>query len=406
MRPDETTHYNYLNSMNEFWNNGVRMLVKAFYTGRWDPSFENEQITNIVGTPPADLYQASTGGQEGGKFETASPQLVNYVNKYLQVLLTYKDAQGNRLYDISNARKIVGAPPDDQTGFAAGRGELIGNLVKAFVEEGDAGLARYAVNLGKSGEMDKALNYLNDITSYRLRAQQAASMRVQDQQAQQRLALEVAKYSSELAAAPHNWIQHAAFLRNIGAPINGLSLGMSAQLVPPERLTQYGMSDTAGMIRNEEEVERRAATGETGSTASETITPTPVVSRAQPVGAQPQRQQPTGTLASAWQQGRDMVSGLSGRPEYTALQQMAQQQADTLRTTPTVGPANALGVNVGEVRGGEVHYPTLLDFTPGEVAQKKSLVESARGANTWGDFLAEADRARPKGQARAGLAFG
>ena len=412
--------YDYEGTVNQWWLTTMDILTRAYYEGKWRPDFLDEDLAAKIGMPPQHLFGAGIPkeGEDAQAFDPGSPQLNSFIFNYVKWALT-SERNGDKVWNQTTARLLAGPPPADGAQWAKVKGEVTSNLIEAYVAGDRAGVAEYLADLAEANpaQMERLIPMFTTWDQVKVNAQSVAN---QHEQAMLSLAASVAQFDAELAAQPRNWIQYGAWLRNSGQLVNGLTLAMAAREVPDDQIAGLSAGDSVGDMLNAQTKMRGGSVGgrETDPTTGQTVQPqdagtgggiTPTVSQAQPTAQQPARAapQPTAQQQRADAAGDDvsrrLTAYLSNRPTFDigAYQQAASQ----LQTTSTRGPTNALGINVGETRGGEVHAPSYFSFTPGERELKRGLVESVRGRGTFQDFEQEIETARPKGNAQRGLRF-
>lgn len=300
------------------------------------------------------------------------------------------------------------------------------DATRRYIAEGDWGTQKYIAELRESGAMDRLLLELG--ARDKDRAQEAIQEQNRHHETMVGLTLEVAKYDSELAAEPRNWLKYAAWLKSRDIVINGLTLAMAADVVPDAQIDPGMVASTTGSGLAATQAAQEAATGMVtgesgGSMGPEGANPfagqsivganQTTMSQAQPAPTTQQLMQGTDYAALAKQLlGMNPLEASADQATPGNLQAISNTLRTSSRSLGAVpsfgdysGPTtNALGVTVGEPTGQKVDYRNFMRLLPSQRQMK--LGEVASIGRYEPDFVEEMERSRPKGFATGAASFG
>jgi hypothetical protein len=104
---------------------------------------------------------------------------------------------------------------------------FMNDATQRYLEEGRWGVQKYIAELQESGAMERLVLQLG--LGEKELAQRATEERNRHHENMVGLTLEVAKYDTELASQPRNWLKYGEWLKRRGQVVNGLTLSMAAQ---------------------------------------------------------------------------------------------------------------------------------------------------------------------------------
>ncbi|MBA2708299.1 MAG: hypothetical protein H0U59_10910 [Gemmatimonadaceae bacterium] len=303
---------------------------------------------------------------------------------------------------------------------------VLNDATQRWVAEGNWGVQKYVAQLQETG-----LNHrLGLELGFRREELAQRGLEEKNRHGEQMvsLALEVAKYDSELAASPRNWLKYAAWLRGRNVVINGLSLAMASQEVPDDAIDPAQVAEVSGSNFAAVQVAQELVSGASGGSTSTQDAFGAQTAAMTGAGADPAAFQFTpppspdelGSTTNYSDLARKLIGmNPAGSDPTDASAENLQAVSNQLRTgggqqiapyQAWGGPTtNALGVNLGEeVSGQGVDYRKFVNqLAPSEQQMKLGEVESVRGSAGVADWLSEMDRSRPKGTATfAGGGYG
>lgn len=289
------------------------------------------------------------------------------------------------------------------------------DATRRYIAEGDWGVQKWMTEENNRSSMERLMEELG------FRREELAQRAIEEKNRHQEnlvsLALEVAQYDAELAASPRNWVAYAAWLQNRNVVVNGLSLAMAAQEVPEEMIDP---SEVAGSGDNMAALQQGLVSGQSGGSASPMSGSGLTADMYGPGSALPQHQPSMSPDQIGSTDPGDLANQLLGSNPLAPTQQDYSTQnmqavSDSMQTAGQDiagfgaygGPTtNAMGVNVAEVTGSDVDYRQFAKLLPSQQEAKIGEVESVRGPWGGGDFIAEMQRSKPKGQAAGVSAYG
>ena len=299
---------------------------------------------------------------------------------------------------------------------ASWREATLADATRRYIAEGDWGVQKWVTtenNLAAMERLQLQLGFDREVL-----AQQAVAEKNRNQEAMLGLALEVAKYDSELAASPRNWLKYAGWLQKRNIIVNGMSLAMAAQEVPEDEIDPATVADATGsnIAAMQADQERSAVVaGTSGGSTSAQDAFTGTQPMAGTTGTQAQVQQ-QGATPGAEELGQMDPAALANRllgsnpwaaDGGDAAQENLQNIANSLTTAnrPRIASfgayggstTNAQGINIPEASGQQVDYRQFSRLLPSEQEAKIGAVESVRGSSGVSDFIKEMESSRPKG---------
>lgn len=300
------------------------------------------------------------------------------------------------------------------------------DATRRYIAEGDWGVQKWVTEANNAGAMARLQLELGQRDEEL--AQRATEEKNRHHESMVGLALEVAKYDSELAASPRNWLKYAAWLKNRDIVVNGMTLAMASQEVPEQAIDPGVVANTTGSgvagIQAQQELQSGTSGGGTspqdafGAQTQEIVsgqqgaqTQTPALTPQQPTPSATQLGAVTDYAALAKQLlGQNPAAASSAEASTENLQAIA----DSLKTTNKPasfsawgGPTqNALGITIPEISGKDVDYRAFSKLLPTQQQMKVGGVESIRGAAGVTDWIAEMERSRPKGGNATAAAWG
>lgn len=401
----------------QYWEN----YVKKF--GASDPEIQKQ-----FGTPPS-----------------RSASFVDDPNSASSIYGTFKDKAAENALDRASRERISAADNAAQIGAAnisAGASRYaadkqydatklqvdnnwkiatLDDATRRYVAEGDWGVQKWVTTANNEGSMARLQLELGQRDEEL--AQRAVEEKNRHGEAMTGLALEVAKYDSELAASPRNWLKYAAWLKSRDIIVSGLTLAMAAQEVPDNTISPQLVANTTGMNTAGIETAQEAQTAASGTPAPSAVQTQAAATATGGTGA------PTTSPGASVPAAGQMTTGGGGmqlaQPAQETPAQMAQRLLGSFgqtsaETTPDALQAtvnslnttggrrssfggdgsamvNSQGISIPEANGSQVDYRNFGRLLPTQQAMKAGAVESVRGASGVSDWIAEMEKSRPKG---------
>lgn len=464
----------YLGSFDEWVEQAARSLAEQYVNGvRVFDNFNGP--TGAIGQPAGSDFNSGQGGSRTG---TITPQTLNFFRSYVRAnahsdpwlasqfgtppsrqatfqpspsspgaVAAGNNASNERIAAGNNATTIQAATiaanasiANAQTAAATAREGFANDwriaqlrvATDRYIAEGGWGVQRYVAELSEKGAMERLKLELG--MREKELAQRAVEERNRNQNENNRLALEIAKYDAELAASPRNWLKYAAWLSSRNIVVNGLSLAMAAQEVPESQISPATVANVAGPVaglQTAQESQQQALGTVTGQSGGGTgggypvpnISPTSLPKTESGPGGSIGTYQPPPSGANLDKMSAvDLANKLLGMSPGAATPADASQgnlQGIMDSVAPGVngrtagfgaygGPTrNALGVDVGPgVSGAQVDYRQFAKKLPTEQGMFLGGIESVRGASGVTDWTAELERSRPKGRATGAASYG
>lgn len=306
------------------------------------------------------------------------------------------------------------------------------DATRRYIAEGDWGTQRWVVETQEAGALQRL--QLQLAFDREALAQQAVAETNRHQENMISLAIQVAQYDAELASNPANLYAYAAWLQNRNVVVNGLTVAMAAQEVPPQAIDPAEVANTTGdMLAGLQQ--QALVSGQSGGSAQQ-MTPEQLQqiiagSTGAPAGTTAQM------LAGAQlpqHQASPSAQELGQTTDYTSLanellgmnpvapnaadvsQPNLQAIANSLNVGGNAGTAagfgqwggprtNALGVTVPQVSGQEVDARKYLGLLDTEQQGVLAGVKSVRGSQGITDFARELERSRPKSRSSGATSF-
>ena len=305
----------------------------------------------------------------------------------------------------------------------AWRTSQLEDATRRYIAEGDWGVQKFVVQAQESGAMDRLKLELGQRDKEL--AQSAINERDRHHEAMVGLVLEVAKYDSQLAAEPRNWVAYASWLQNRGMVVNGLNLGSVAQMLPETSLNPMEIANSANApgagIAAVQTADAAAAAAASSGQQQSTAGPEAQQTAATTTGDQGQQQQQTAA-------GGDTVAGVNlDSTDYTAMAnqllgigggggtapttEQLQQTYDSIQGSDRQpgyqswgGPTtNSLGMVI-DPRGQKRNFTRWSNLLPSQ--QEMDLGAVASIGKYEPDFIKEMQQSRPKGATTGAAAYG
>lgn len=258
----------YAGSLDEWIETVARSMVDRYLDGDQSMLDGMSGATGGIGQP----NRADFGSRKPGENGRVSAQTVAFFRNYARTYLdkdewirnnfgppptrsaTYttteltrddklSEAQKDRENQLAVAKEYAGATieaarlqADAQVQAAQIRADTdwaiaqMEDLTRRYIAEGEWGLQRELAYMQENGLMTRFMLELG--FKEKALAQEAKAERNRHHEAMLGIITELAKYGTQLAAEPRNWIAYAAWLQNRGEVVNALTLQAAAQAVP------------------------------------------------------------------------------------------------------------------------------------------------------------------------------
>ena len=400
----------------QYWENYVRRFGSA------DPA-----LREMFGDPPTRTatYQDDPNSASSvyGSFKDKAAESALDRASTERISAADNDARLKAAQIDADARiKGIGMQVDSDWKIAA-----MNDITRRYVAEGDWGVQKYVADQNNKGAMDRLVLELGQRD--RVLAQSAIAEKNRHGEELLKLSLEVAKYDSELAASPRNWLKYAAWLGKRDIIVNGLTLAMAAQEVPDNAINPADVAALSGVGALETAQEAQQAATGAGVAASPAAQAAAAQTASGPTTnlasqVQPQQQgtgpaQGANTVTpGAAETPADMAKRLLGNWGTTSAEADPANLQNIVNSLNTTGgtrsnfggggadPMNAQGVTIPESQGQQVDYRNFSRLLPTQQQMKAGAVESVRGAAGVTDWVKEMENSRPKGGNAVAAAWG
>ena len=315
---------------------------------------------------------------------------------------------------------------------ASWREAQLADATRRYIAEGDWGTQRWVVETQEAGALQRL--QLQLAFDREALAQQAVAEVNRHQENMISLAIQVAQYDAELASNPANLYAYAAWLQNRNVVVNGLTVAMAAQEVPPQAIDPAEVANTTGdMLAGLQQ--QALVSGQSGGSAQQMTAEQLQQIIAGSTGA------PAGTTAQMLagaqlpqHEASPSAKELGQTTDYTSLanellgmnpvapnaadvsQPNLQAIANSLNVGGNAGTAagfgqwggsrtNSLGVTIPQVSGQEIDARKYVGLLPTEQQGVLAGVKSVRGSQGITDFARELERSRPKSRSSGATSF-
>jgi hypothetical protein len=304
----------------------------------------------------------------------------------------------------------------------AWRTAQLDDATRRYIAEGDWGVQKFIVQAQESGAMDRLKLELGQRDKEL--AQAAIGERDRHHEAMVGLVLEVAKYDSQLAGQPRNWVAYAAWLQNRGMVVNGLNLGAVAQMLPETSLNPMEIANSAnaqGAAIAAVQTAEAAASAQASGGQQSSSAGTQQQTAATTTGGQGQQQQEAAaggyTVAGVNLDSTDYTGmanqllGIGGGGGTAPTTEQLQQTYDSIQgqgRQPNFGAwggptTNSLGMVINP-NGAKRDFRRWSSLLPSQ--QEMDLGAVASVGKYEPDFVQEMQASRPKGATRGAAAYG
>lgn len=303
------------------------------------------------------------------------------------------------------------------------------DLTRRYLAEGDWGVQKWVEEERNRGALERLTMELG-IREQEL-AQDATTERNRHHESMVGLVLEVAKYDSEMAGQPVNWLKYAAWLKNRGQVVNGMTLAMASSNVPESSISASEVaasglpgSNVAAIQSAQPSPEGPEAAPQQGQTVDPTANPGQQAAMANSAAPAPQPV-PMNYKGIDLQNENypDLLNQILGLNPNAAVDGVDNSPAniqatlDMLNTTghsengAQTGSSAPGGVNVSgigsfnfDARGNQQDYRKFKKLLPGQ--QQMNVGAAQAGGSAIDDYLYEMNKSRPKGGAVGAGSYG
>lgn len=301
----------------------------------------------------------------------------------------------------------------------------IDDATRRYLAEGDWGVQKWITEQQEKGALDRLTLELG-MRDKEL-AQAATGEANRHHETMVGLIMQVAQYDSELAAQPVNWLKYAAWLKNRGQIVDGLTLSMAAEQVPEQAISPQDVA-TSGLpgasVAAAQTFEQQMQSGQPAIQTQAAPSENPAAANAQNMAGTGSTAQSAAQPDSAYSyngidlnnrnygQLLDQILGLNPNAPVNGVdnsKENVQATLDSLNTTGANAQQNVAGGQGFQLNGDQFAFngagsqQDYRKFAALKPAQQQMNVAAAQAAGSdVNDYLYDMKKAKPKGGVLSG----